>query len=572
MSVLNEEEIENLKKIHPQKRILRFIFLIVGCVLIFSGILLLLLGFDFGIIIDDINYSFVVDILISVLGMILASKFFIATYYLRENSLFFKKLIKPRESIKKIVKFNSIAITRLIAAGLLIAVGLITLIIFGTDIGHEVQFGSAVFLGGPSFFYVSGLPALGIGIGLLLYFFLSIFKGTFSQSENFYFFYEARPLFNWLTEIPKKDIEAVRFQNNHLGPKLAWIIVLIPFIVLQLMTGIQLFTVEKAAPLHVLSWTFTVISIVEIFVLIVLIIFPQNYYEIATEKMLYEMWLSPYKSKKTSKITEEIRDFLNCGIESEFLNKNEKEELKNANRSIFSDVSNTHFQLFNSIFGVFLIISGIIISTQMVLFGPLFWWVALIYGIILLIKAFSYDFSQQNADKFYYDQENKIFKFQRKFRYKFHYITAYNIESLKVRKWFRKLDFFDIFGLTGMLFFLTVQQVEGWGIVNTFGLLASNIFSTIYLLIVFFFIILYLCHPIHVIEFKTNSITYRIQVTLKLIEKNLFQKYLNNLKNFPKEVLKDDMKKTFFIRIAFIAILFLVPLIFTISMLISFFY
>jgi len=203
MSILTEEEIEELKKTHPKKRILRFIFLGTGIVLILIGFLLLLMGFDFGLTIDGINASFIIDILIILIGMIISSKFFIAPYYLLENSLTFKRVRNLREPVEKVIKFFSLNLTRLIAAFILIIAGIISFNVFGLDVGHEVKYGSAVVLGGPSWFYVSGLPALGIGASLLLYFFLSPFRGVFSHSQNFYFFYELRPGFPWLTEIPK---------------------------------------------------------------------------------------------------------------------------------------------------------------------------------------------------------------------------------------------------------------------------------------------------------------------------------------------------------------------------------
>ncbi|MGB5911465.1 MAG: hypothetical protein WBH31_09750 [Promethearchaeia archaeon] len=170
MAHLTEEEIEDLKKTHPQKRILRFIFLVCGNFIILLGLLLLFTGFDFGIKIEDINISFIIDLLFIVFGMIIASKYFIAPYYLRENSLKFVNLRSLREPVDKSVKFYSLTISRLVAAILMIVGGVISFLFFGLEVGHEVKYGSAVVLGGPSFFYVTGLPVLGIGFGLLLYF------------------------------------------------------------------------------------------------------------------------------------------------------------------------------------------------------------------------------------------------------------------------------------------------------------------------------------------------------------------------------------------------------------------
>ncbi len=559
MSVLTEKEIDKLKENHPIKKIFRFTFLIIGIFISFIGILLILMGMDFGISIDDINISFIIDVLIIILGMIITSKFFIAPYYLRENSLTTKKLSELREPVEINLKFNSIAITRFFAAIIFIFVGILTLLIFGTDVGHNVTYGSAVVLGGPSFFYVTGLPALSIGFGLFLYFIISPFRGNFSKSKNFYFFYEIRPFCPWLTEIPKKDIEALRYQNNHLGPKLGWVMLILPFIVLQLMTAIPLFFVESAGPDYVLSWTFLIISLLEIIALMLLILSQQYYFEIATKTHLYEMWFSPFQLKKRLELPEEFGNFFECGIEKGI-----------ENNPSFTNVNDTHFQLFDLIFGLFLIISAIVMLTQMILFGPLYWWAALMYGIMLLIKSFSFDFSRKGEDKFYYDKEHKIFKFRRNFSYKFHNITAHNIEYVKVRKWFRKLDFFDIFGIGSMLVMLTIQQIQGWALVNSISVITDNIISTIYMGIVLIFVILYVCLPIDVIEFKTPSILYRIRITLKFNGKGIIHKFYNNLREFPKEVLKDDLFKTFILRISIILFLILGSVFYSIYTLIAF--
>ncbi|TFF90393.1 MAG: hypothetical protein EU548_03235 [Promethearchaeota archaeon] len=581
MSVLSEEEIEKLKETHPVKKIFRYIFLFGGLGLIALGLVFLLIGVDFGATVDDINISFVIDILIIIIGMILASKFWVAPYYLRENSITYMRMRDLREPVKNHVKFNSFALSRLLAAIYFVTVGFWSFTVFGTGVGHhETRYGNAFVLGGPSFFYFTGLPALVIGFSLLLYIALSTFRGTFSESENFYFFYENRPYCPWLTEVPKKDIEAIRYQNNHLGPKLTWILLLFPFIVMQLMTSVPLyFNNPRQGPEYVFSNTLTIISIIEIIALIILVFFPQNYFEIGTEEMLYEMWFAPIRLRNQPKQTEELADFFNCGVEKEQTEREvesssmeEKQKVSGASDMPFPEVSRTHFQLFDTIFGLFLIISAIVMLTQMVLFGPLFWWVALMYGFMLIVKAFNYDFSRKKGDKYAFNMAKNTFKFERRFSYKFHYLTAYKVQSATHRKWFRKLDFFDIFGLGGMLIMLVLQQTEGWAIADSDIVITANIMSTIYMAIVLIFILLYLCLPIDVVEFKTPSITYRIRVTEKLQEGSLLSKWIHNLKAFPKEVLQEDMKKTFFLRLGIYLILILGTLFVTVGLLISYFY
>jgi hypothetical protein len=545
MTYLTNEEIEDLKVIHPKKRILRYIFLCTGLFIILLGSLLTFLGFDFGISLNGANLSLIVNILIIIFGGIITSKYYITPYYIRENSLTFKKMRDLREPVEDYVKFNSFALTRLIAAILLILNGLISYTIFGLDVGHEVEFGSAIFLGGPSWFYVTGFPMLMTGLGLLIYFILSPFRGIFSKSKNFLFFSEIRPGFAWLTEIPKKDIEFVRFQNNHTGPKLAWIILMIPFIVLQLMTAIPLLAVENAGPDFVLSWTFILLSFIDIVVLVILVIFQQKYFEIATEEKLYEMWFSPIKLKNQSHFKDNFANFLDC-------NPNLRDAETNSNDKILSSVNSTNFQLFKLIFGLFLITIALIMLTQMVLFGPQVWWFALMYGLMLLVKAVFYNFSKKNGDSFKYNEESKEFRFKREFLHKFQYIGANKVESISVRKWYRKIDFFDVFGICGLLVFLTLQQLEGWIATDTLPLRIDNLISTLLWILIIAFFIFYLCFPIDFIEVKSPSITYRVQITLKLKETNIFKQYIKNLKNFPKEIMQPEMKNTFLIRMVII--------------------
>ena len=540
MSMLSEEEIENLKKDNPKKMIVRYIFLGAGIILFALGIIFFFVGMDFNVIILDLNFSFIIDILLAIFGMILISKFYIASYYIRENSIVFKKTKDLREPITKKITFSSFSFTRIIAALLLIFGGFISISVFGTDIGHEVPYGSAIFLGGPSWFYVTGLPALGFGFGLLLYFLLSPFRGIFSKSENFYFFYEIRPGFPWLTEIPIKDIEMMRYQDNHLGPKLTWIPVFFPFIVMQLMTSLSLFSAERAAPEHVLSWTFLLITILEIISLIILVFFQQKFFEIATDTRLYEMWFSPLRIKNRKEFDEEFSIFLGLNLESR------SEEF---NEHTLKEVNRNHFSLFNLLFGSFLIILSLIILNNMIIFGPLFWWLALIYGFILITKSLSYDFDKKNGDSYYYDPKKKKFIFKRMLLFKFQYFSASNVKELKIKKWYRKLDAFDVLFIIGLLFFSTLQQGFGWLVTDSLTLAIDNTISTIILLLLIIIIFLYICVPINVIEIITKTIRYHISISICRKEKSFGKNLLFNLKRGLRLLTTKEFKKTFYTRL-----------------------
>jgi len=109
--------------------------------------------------------------------------------------------------------------------------------------------------------------------------------------------------------------------------------------------------------------------------------------------------------------------------------------------------------------------------------------------------------------------------------------------------------------MCGLLVFLTLQQLEVWITADTLNLVLDNLISTSLWIVIIIIIVFYLCLPVDVVEIKTATITYRISITLKLKDKKLISKYMNNLKYFPKEVLKSDMKNTFLARISVVILL-----------------
>ena len=208
---------------------------------------------------------------------------------------------------------------------------------------------------------------------------------------------------------------------------------------------------------------------------------------------------------------------------------------------------------------------------NMVLFGPLFWWIALMYGFILLVKSISYDFSKKRGDFFYYNEKKKNFKFKRSFSYKFQYIISNNIKSVKIRKWFRKLDFFDFFGIGGIMIMLIIQQIEGWAIIDSLPQISDNIISTIYMTIILILIFFFVCLPVDVIELQSPTIVYRIPVTLKKDNQTLLQKYIKSIKGFMQDISKEDMIWVFIIRLSVIVMLIVGSVFYTLFNLVIFF-
>ena len=537
-------EIDIIKELYDKPRRLILIILILGAFLLVLGFFIIVLSYavefiDAGI---DFEVAFILGWFLFGIGLFMCIKItimkvpkpHIVSYYL-------EKYFEVNEKPEKSIRFYSFALSRLIASLLLLIMGFVDLFILTGGLSHHsAPFGQAIVLGGPSYFYTVGLfPSL-FGIGLFLYVMISSFRGVFSNSKNNLYFHEFRPTSPWTTKILKKDIEALRYQNNHLGPKLIWVVLLMPFIVLSFIEGfylINFYAIPRLEnPIQGILLIFS--AIIECFALFFLVLTPQHYFEIATKDDLYEMWFTPECSKVRLKeidpITNKISEVLGCAPDttkiSDFMKENK--------------ISTTHRSYTNLILGIFFIATSVVMWNFFILFGTLYWWFAIIFGSILVIRAISQDFSDINGDLIECNDSDKILKFQRKFRYKFFKIRTYKPTELKLAKQFRKLDFFDVAAIPGLLFFISLQITQSWALATSTVLILDSVISTIFMVVVCFLIFIYLCVPLYQLKFKTSTINYYIPVTLKSREKFNF-----------KAVLSKPLKKTFLLRLLFIVIM-----------------
>jgi len=534
-------EIDIIKELYEKPRRLILIILILGAFLLILGFFIIVLSYavefiDAGI---DFEVAFILGWVLFGFGLFLCIKITIMKIPKPHIvSFYLEKYFEVNEKPEKSIRFYSLALSRLIASLLLLIMGFVDLFILTGGLSHHsAPFGQAIVLGGPSYFYTVGLfPSL-FGIGLFLYVMISSFRGVFSNSKNNLYFHEFRPTSPWTTKILKKDIEALRYQNNQLGPKLIWVVLLMPFIVLSFIEGFYLINIYAIPrlenPIQGILLIFS--AIMECFALFFLVLTPQHYFEIATKDDLYEMWFEPEKSKIRLKeidpITEDISEVFECSIKKEEIS----EFMKN------NQISTTHHSYTNLILGIFFIATSVVMWNFFILFGTLYWWFAIIFGSILLIRSISHDFSDCNGDLLEYNNSNKILKFHRKFRNKFNSICTYKPTELNIGKQFRKLDFFDISAIPGLLFFISFQLVQSWALATSPVLILDSIISTIFMVIVCILIFIYLCIPLNQVEFKTSTITYYIPVTLESQKKFNF-----------KSLLSEPFKKTFILRFSII--------------------
>ncbi len=543
-------EIDIIKELYEKQRRLILIILILGAFLLILGFFIIVLSYavefiDAGI---DFEVAFILGWILFGIGLFISIKITIMKIPKPHIvSYFLDKYFDVNEKPEKSIRFYSFALSRLIASLLLLILGFVDLFILTGGLSHHsAPFGQAIVLGGPSYFYTVGLfPSL-FGIGLLLYVMISSFRGVFSNSENNLYFHEFRPTSPWTTKILKKKIEALRYQNNHLGPKLIWVVLLMPFIVLSFIEGfylVNIFVIPRLEnPIQGILLIFS--GIMECFALFFLVLTPQHYFEIATKDDLYEMWFEPetakIRLKEIDPITEEISEVFECSMKKEEISEFMK----------INQISSTHRSYTNLILGFFFIATSVVMWNFFILFGTLYWWFAIIFGSILVIRAISQDFSDVSGDLIECNDSDKILKFQRKFRYKFFKIRTYKPTELKLAKQFRKLDFFDVAAIPGLLFFISLQTTQSWALATSTVLILDSVISTIFMVVVCFLIFIYLCVPLDQVKFKTSTINYYIPVTLKSREKFNF-----------KAVLSKPLKKTFLLRLLFIVIIIVATII-----------
>jgi hypothetical protein len=145
----------------------------------------------------------------------------------------------------------------------------------------------------------------------------------------------------------------------------------------------------------------------------------------------------------------------------------------------------------------------------------------------------------------------------RQFKFKFSFIQFKNVKSVEITKWYRKLDFFDFAAISGILTFFIAQIFQGWILADTSILILDNLISTFIMLIILFMLFLFICLPIDVIELKTPSIDYRIEVKIQKERGAFFKRLKTNFFENIKVISKRDLKKVFLIRFgALISIIF----------------
>jgi hypothetical protein len=282
------------------------------------------------------------------------------------------------------VTFISIHWSRLIAGGIFVLTGLLDFYYLGYAIGNHTGTGTAIFLGGPSFFWLIGMPILAIGGVLIIYFLVSPLKYTFKfdvQGSSF----DANVKWlclGWSYHI--SPVSRITYQRHRLGPKTIWIAILVPWIIWIVEYGAGLFDLPRIVSITLPTMMiFTAIS--DAAALAVLIFLMPSSLRVYSPSRVYEFWISC--PPRNDVVERYFLDHLCPGC------KPSQVERKTHCTRLVTGVS----LCAGSLLGLF----------ADVLFGEWFSMVGLVYGIVLVLEACFDDVNQECTDREFSQRETR---------------------------------------------------------------------------------------------------------------------------------------------------------------------
>ncbi len=432
----------------PRRRAIAWFYLGLGIACIVAFGILIVSGITGILFIESLglDLTFVLWYLLFGIGLALVAKTFIVSRQrVHENTIGFSFRNRFPEAPRRDVHFWSIAWSRLLAALILAGIGVANILILSLNLGEDTEYGRILFLGGPSPAYLTGIYPAVFGVLLLGYFFTSINRIHLFESEHWWFFCEGRVNLPHLTEIPKSEVEGLQFRNTKFGGKFAWVLILIPFIVLNIGYGIIfLFGPLPSAHSVELGWILVGNGILAIPALVLLLQWRQHFLEIITDTKRYEKYFFPPIFRKD--VLPQIQIIF--GVEPRALDlpgpsiPSPASVVQEGNQS--GPISSApRFRLLAGILFV-----GIAAFARLTYsgIGMLVSWGLLFYGSILVVNALARDRSTRSELAYDKSPRDGIFHYTWHRGQRYEHVLMHNVISVEHTTGTRALDAFDIFG------------------------------------------------------------------------------------------------------------------------------
>ncbi len=530
-------------------RIVKVIARVLGSIFVFFGFVIIVLSYGVTYFVEGLSNPDQVFLIVFGVGWIIfgVSLFICLRVSIlslpneEKVSKYLDDYYTGKEKPQETARFFSFRISRLLAAFFLLFLGFLDLFILTGKISHhQPPFGNSVFLGGPSFYYTVAFFPQGFGLGFLLYTFFKSHRAHIASSENYLYYNEFKKNTFLNADIPKEEIEVIRYQNNRVGISYIWLFLILPFSIFTAINGVYMLRAPLLQnPIQGILLVLT--AILEIPAVFYITLRPSNYLNITTKDNLYETWFVPHKM--------ELRDL--PLVEEDRKGKIDKTFMDSHN------ISATHRQYTNLVLGIFFLVSGLLMLVLYYvvgIFGHLYTSASVLFGTMLVIRAVAGDFSNRNGVQVTYEESEKALSFEQNFRSHFMRINTLHSTDVEITRSFRHINFLDILLIPVLLFMGTRQTILSWAIATTPNLILISVITTVFLGLIYFLFFIQLCGLTDHLRLTTPTMKYSIPITLS----NPKIRFLNG-------ALSKDLKKSFILRCAFIALIGILTLILTLT-------
>ncbi len=431
-----------------RRRAIAWIYLVLGILSMLAFGILILSNVTGIIYIDSLalDLTFVLWYLLFGIGLAFVSKFFIVPRRgVKENTLGFHFHNHFPDPPKQDVHFWSIAWSRLGAGLILLSISVANILILTLAIGEENEYGIIFFLGGPSPAYLTGIYPGIFGLLLVGYFFVSITHIHVYEGEHTWYFIEGRSTLPHLTEIPKAEVEGIQIRNTKFGGKFAWVLILLPFVVLNIGFGMIFLFGPLPSPHSVeLGWILVGTGILTIPALVLLMTWRQHFLEIVTDTKRYEKYFFvPLFRKRALPQMRAIfgAEFQSPGGGSDLPAPQTVPSARNMGSTI--GPGHDHFRMWMGF--VFMGLAAFARAFYAGL-GMLTAWGLLLYGAVLVVNALARDRCKGATLSFDDHPRNGLFRYAWQRGHRYEYVLMRQVKNIDVKIGTRSLDAFDFVG------------------------------------------------------------------------------------------------------------------------------
>ncbi|MBN2150977.1 MAG: hypothetical protein JW839_06015 [Candidatus Lokiarchaeota archaeon] len=281
----------------------------------------------------------------------------------------------------------SVPWSRLVAGGLLVAVGVLSFALLGIGFTDRNKIGIWLYLGGPSVSFPAGLIPLITGAVLVAYALAAVKVVVVHEKCGLLTIRELRPLSEIRTSIPTRDIRLARATNADTGPRLLWIAFFGFQVFLLLVDGLSLLGNPHAFGTGYLVGGMYVLSACVQIVSVVLLLFGgnQSLTIITTEKVytLYYHALPRLGRAPSAGVPSMLEKMLGTAFPSAF--RGDKRELQHP------------ADLKRLILGIGLLTVPVVSRAFYVYAGELLWFPFLVFGGIVLVQWIKSDYASGGA-------------------------------------------------------------------------------------------------------------------------------------------------------------------------------